>query len=121
MGPISINTFSGIKQPSRVREYKEYQWNEKTAIDGQMQRNVVSTPNNRQGFKYVVELEWEFLASSDWRTLNNYFQLGSGIYYGNAVSKYGVLTFSGLPFPDEGEYYPGADAISRYQVRIRQI
>lgn len=122
MGPISINTNSGIKQPSSVREYREYQQTDKTAIDGRMQRNRVATSNNREGFKYVAELAWEWITVADFTTLDNYFRTGSGVVYGNALSKYGgVLTFSGLPFPDEGEYYPGDSAVSRFTVRIRQI
>ena len=121
MGPISFNTYSGIKQPSRVREYREYQRTDKTAIDGRMQRNVIATSNNREGFKYVAELEWEYITPGDFAVIDNYIRTGSGILYGNSLSKFGILTFSGLPFPDEGEYYPGADAISGFTVRIRQI
>lgn len=121
MGPISINTNSGIKQPSSVREYREYQQTDKTAIDGRMQRNRISTGNNREGFKYVAELAWDWLTVADFRVIDNYVRTGSGILYGNSLSKYGVLTFSGLPFPDEGEYKPGADSIASFTVRIRQI
>ncbi len=121
LSPITINS-SAILQPTNVKEYKTFSQSEKTAIDDTMQRNRVTSPNNPQGFKYSVELEWEHLPVSDFANLNNLFTSGSGVYYSNPGSKYGTLSFSGLPFPDDNSgYSPGESLLSSFKVRIRQI
>lgn len=113
LSPITINGAS-IRQPSRVREYKEHIQSEKTSVDGSMQRN-------RLGFKYVAELTWDRLPVADFGSLESKFTTGSGIYYRNPSSKYGVLAYSGLPFTDESEYERGESLLSTYKVRIREI
>lgn len=119
--PLTINS-GAILQPSKLKEYKQYTQTEKVSIDDTMQRNRIATTNNPQGFKYIAELEWENVAVTDFTVLSNLFTSGSGVYYNNPGSKYGTLSFSGLPFPDDNsEYAPGESLVTSFKVRIRQI
>lgn len=120
LSPITINGQT-ILQPTKLHEYKTFQESEKEAIDGAMQRNRVATPNNPVGYKFVAELEWQDLPVANFQTLNSLLTTGSGVYYNNPASKYGTLTFSGLPFPSEGEYLVGESLLTSFKVRIRQV
>lgn len=120
--PILINSGTLPRMPSKLREYREYQQTENMAIDGAIQRNRIRTPSNPQGFKMNVEMIWEHLAIGDFQLLDQYFMPGSGVNYANPSSKYGVLVFSGLPYPDESDdYEPGDSLFTTYKVRIRQF
>lgn len=121
--PITINSGTLPRQPSRLREWREYQQDEKYAIDGGTQRNRISTPSNPLGFKYNAEMIFERLTSSDYRAIDAFFMAGSGVNYHNPASgKFGTLTFSGLPFPEEdAEYEQGGSNLANYKVRIRQF
>lgn len=122
LSPIQINNNALPVQPTRLREYKIYQQTDAEAIDGTMQRNRISTANNPQGYKNVTEMTFDKITSADYSYLNNLFVSGSGVYYYNPASKGGTaLAFSGLPFPEEGEYVPGESLLSDYTVRIREI
>lgn len=123
LDPITINSGELARMPSRLREWREYQESSQQAIDGGMQRNRVITPGNPNGFKYNVEMTFENLNSSDYQAIDALFVSGSGVNYHNPSSgKFGTLTFSGLPFPDEaGEYSPGASNLATYKVRIREF
>lgn len=121
--PITINSGTLARQPSILREWREYQQSDQYAIDGAVQRNRIRTPANPQGFKYNVEMTFQNLNSSDYQAIDALFVSGSGVNYHNPSSgKFGTLTFSGLPFPDEDEpYTPGESLLSTYKVRIRQF
>lgn len=121
--PITINSGTLARQPSRLKEWREYIQTDKTAIDGAMQRNRISTPSNPLGFKYNVEMTFEKLNSTDYRAIDALFTAGSGVNYYNPESgKFGILSFSGLPFPDEmGEYARGSSNLADYKVKIRQF
>ncbi len=120
--PITINSGTLPRQPSRLREYRTYQQTENVAIDGATQRNRIRTPGNPNGFKYNVEMTFEKVAVSEFQLLDAMFVSGSGVNYYNPQSKYGVLSFSGLPYPDEtDEYQPGESLQTTYKVRIGQF
>lgn len=120
--PITINSGIVNPQPSRVREYQLRQDSEEEALDGSIQRNTITSPTNPTGRKYVAELAFEKLNISQFQAVHNLFTTGSGVYYRNPNSKFGILTFSGLPFvDDQADYEPGASFLSDYKVRIRQI
>ncbi len=122
LSPITVNSGTLPRQPSIVREYREYIQSEKYAIDGAIQRNRISTPNNPLGFKYNVEMTFENIAISDFQALDAFFMPGSGVNYYNPASKYGTLSFSGLPFPDESsDYSRGSSLLTTYKVKIRQF
>lgn len=120
--PITINSGTLARQPSRLKEWREYIQTDKTAIDGAMQRNRISTPSNPRGFKYNIEMLFENLNVTDFQAIDALFTAGSGVNYYNPSSKYGVLSFSGLPYPDEGgEYSRGDSLLTTYKVKIRQF
>lgn len=121
--PITINSGTIAIQPSRLKEWREYQQSDKMAIDGSMQRNRVITPHNPNGFKYNAEMIFENLDSSNYQAIDALFVSGSGVLYHNPASgKFGSLTFSGLPFTDEtDEYSRGASNLATYKVRIREF
>lgn len=122
LSPITVNSGTLPRQPSIVKEYREYIETDSYTIDGSVQRNRISTPQNPLGFKYNVELTFENIAISDFQALDAYFMPGSGVNYYNPQSKYGVLSFSGLPSPDESsEYSRGAGLQTTYKVKIRQF
>lgn len=123
LDPITINSGTLPRQPSRLREWREYQQTDKYAIDGAIQRNRVRTPGNPNGFKCNVEMTFENLDSVDYQTIDNLFVSGSGVNYNNPASgKFGTLTFSGLPMTDESdEYSRGSSLQVDYKVRIRQF
>ena len=119
---ITINSGTLNRQPSKLREWREYIQTDKTAIDGAMQRDRIKTPSNPQGFKYNIEMTFENIDSTDFQSLDAMFVTGSGVNYYNNLSKFGVLTFSGLPTTDESEEYtPGASLLTDYKVKIRQF
>lgn len=120
--PILINGSAPIVQPTKVQEYKERNDFEGIALDQTMQRNTVTSPTNPTGRKYNAELTFAQLNLSQFAQIDNLFTTGSGILYTNPNSKYGNLTYSGLPFVDDNyEYQPGESGLSDYKVRIRQI
>lgn len=119
LSPITINGQT-ILQPSTLREYKEATQSEQYAIDGAAQRNRVKTTGNPNGEKAWAEMTWDKIPPSDFLTLYNSFRTGSGICYQNPSSKYGTLTFSGLPFMEEGEYVSGESRLTTFKVRIRE-
>ena len=120
--PITVNSGTLPRQPSKLREWREYIQTDKFAIDGAMQRNRIRTPANPLGFKYNVEMTFENIDITDFGALDAYFTAGSGVNYYNPSSKYGVLSFSGLPFPDEtDDYSPGDSLLTTYKVKIRQF
>lgn len=88
-----------------------------------MQRNRIRTASNPLGFKYNVEMLFKNVKSTDYQALDALFVSGSGVNYHNPSSgKFGTLTFSGLPFPDEDDpYSPGESLLTNYKVRIRQF
>lgn len=112
---ITINNTTTIIGPSSLIERTVQIQSEQEAIDGSLQRN-------RIGQKREVVMIWANLQPNDFLTLNNLFTTGSGIYYSNNGSKYGTLSFSGLPFVEnEGQYTPGTSYLADYQVRIREM
>ena len=120
--PITVNSGTLPLQPSKLREWREYIQTDKYAIDGSVQRNRVRTPGNPLGFKYNAEMIFENLSNTNFALLDAYFTAGSGVNYYNPSSKYGVLSFSGLPFPDETDgYAPGDSLFTTYKVKIRQF
>lgn len=120
--PITINSGIINPQPSRVREYKVRNDNEKEALDQTLQRNTIVSPTNPTGRKYAAELYFEKLTIAQFQAVDGQFTTGSGIYYRNPNSKFGILAFSGLPYvDDENDYQPGTSFMSDYKVRIRQI
>ena len=121
--PITINSGTLARQPSRLREFRAYQQTDKYAIDGAVQRNRVRTPGNPNGYKFVAEMTFENLNSTDYRAIDALFVSGSGVNYYNPESgKFGILSFSGLPFTDESdEYSRGSSQQATYKVRIRQF
>ena len=122
LSPITINSGTLPRQPSRLKEWREYIQTDKFAIDGAVQRNRIRTPGNPLGFKYNIEMIFENINVSDFGTLDAYFTAGSGVNYYNPSSKYGVLSFSGLPYPDEGDDYSSGDSLqTTYKVKIRQF
>lgn len=121
LSPIIING-NTIKQPTSVRDYRIKMQVENTAIDGTMQRNRIISSNNPVGFKYAADLVWEDIGGSDYLTLLGLFASGSGIVYTNPATKYGALTYSGLPFDDDPDVYIHGDSLlTKYTVTIRQI
>lgn len=122
LSPITINSGTLPRQPSRLKEWREYIQTDKFAIDGAVQRNRIRTPGNPLGFKYNIEMIFESLNVTDFRLLDAYFTAGSGVNYYNPSSKYGVLSFSGLPYPDEADDYSRGDSLlTTYKVKIRQF
>lgn len=123
ISPITINSGTLARQPSRLKEWREYIQTDKMAIDGAVQRNRISTPSNPLGFKYNVEMVFEKLNSTDYRAIDALFTAGSGVnYYNPSSGKFGILSFSGLPFPDEmSEYSRGDSLLADYKVKIRQF
>lgn len=123
LNPITINSGTLARQPSKLREWREYQQSEKYSIGGAVQRNRISTGGNPSGFKYNVEMTFENLNSTDYQAIDALFTAGSGVnYYNPSSGKFGTLSFSGLPFPDESdEYSPGESLQADYRVRIRQF
>lgn len=121
--PITINSGTLARQPSRLKEWREYIQTDKYAIDGAVQRNRISTPSNPLGFKYNVEMVFDKLDSADYQAIDALFTSGSGVnYYNPSSGKFGVLSFSGLPYPDEmGEYSRGDSNLADYKVKIRQF
>ena len=120
--PITINSGTLARQPSRLREWRVYQQSETEAIDGAIQRNRITTPSNPLGFKYNAEMIFERITKTEFQAIDALFAAGSGINYYNPDSKYGVLSFSGLPFPDEdAEYERGSSLLTNYKVTIRQF
>lgn len=92
------------------------------AIDGAMQRNRIKTPSNPNGFKFNVEMIFENVNATDFAVIDAFFVSGSGVNYYNDLSKYGSLSFSGLPYPDEtDDYAAGGSLLTNYKVRIRQF
>ena len=122
LSPITINSGTLPRQPSGLKEYREYIQTDRFAIDGAVQRNRVRTPSNPYGFKYNVEMTFEDINVSDFQSLDAFFTAGSGVNYYNPASKYGVLSFSGLPYPDESDDYSrGSSLLTTYKVKIRQF
>lgn len=120
--PITVNSGTLPRQPSKLREWREYIQTDKFAIDGAVQRNRIRTPSNPLGFKYNVEMTFENITVTDFQGLDRFFTAGSGVNYANPSSKYGTLVFSGLPFPDESDdYSPGDSLLTTYKVKIRQF
>jgi hypothetical protein len=121
LSPITINAGT-IKQPTTARDYRINIQNDNQAIDGGMQRNRVISAANPVGYKYAVDLVWEDLGISDFQTLLGFFSSGSGVVYSNPNTKYGVLTYSGLPTVQEPDpYIPGDSLLTKFMVTIRQV
>lgn len=120
--PILINSVALSPQPSVVKEYKERNDQETIAMDQTMQRNTMTSPSNPTGRKFNAELTFNQLTLGQFATIDAFFTTGSGVLYTNPNSKYGNLTYSGLPFiDDQADYQPGESGLSDYKVRIRQI
>lgn len=119
---ITVNSGTLPRQPSKLREWREYIQTDKTALDGAIQRNRIRTAQNPLGFKYNTEMIFENITAGEFGLLDAYFTAGSGVNYYNPSSKYGVLSFSGLPYPDEtDDYAPGDSLLTTYKVKIRQF
>lgn len=120
--PITVNSGTLARQPSKLKEYREYIQTDKQAIDGAVQRNRIRTASNPLGFKYNAEMIFEDINVADFQAIDALFTAGSGVNYYNPNSKYGVLSFSGLPYPDEtDDYGPGESLLTNYKVKIRQF
>jgi len=121
--PITVNSGTLVRQPSKLREWREYVQSDRIAIDGAIQRNRIRTASNPLGFKYNVEMIFENLDSTDYQAIDALFTSGSGVnYYNPSSGKFGTLSFSGLPFPEEeGEYSSGDSLQADYKVKIRQF
>lgn len=112
---VAINGSDLSPQPSNLNERKISKQTDQEAIDGSLQRNKV-------GEKYEAILTWRNIDPSAFQSINNLFTTGSGVYYSNPLSKFGSLTFSGLPYVnDDSDYVPGSSLLSDYQVRIREM
>lgn len=119
---ITINSGTLAIQPSKLREWREYIQTDKFAIDGAVQRNRIKTPANPNGYKFNVEMVFENVTATNFSQLDALFVSGSGVNYYNDMSKFGTLTFSGLPYPDEtDDYTSGASLLTNYKVKIRQF
>src|ERR1700722_9790104 len=118
--PILINNIL-IPQPTLLRDYRINIQTENTALDGGTQRNRVVSGGNPVGYKYAVDLEWDNQGTSDFTTLLGIFSSGSGLVYSNPATKYGPLTYSGLPYVTEPDPYQAGDSLlTTLQVTIRQ-
>lgn len=121
LSPITINA-STIKQPTSARDYRLNIQTDNSALDGGQQRNRIISTSNPVGYKYAADLVWENLGVVDFNTLLGLFSSGSGVVYSNPSSKYGILTYSGLPTVDEPDpYLPGDSLLDTFKVTIRQI
>lgn len=121
LSPITINGQT-IKQPTTARDYRIKIQTENTSLDGTTQRNRVISANNPVGYKYAADLEWQDIGGADYTTLLGLFQSGSGVVYNNPATKYGALTYSGLPYDDDPDPYIAGDSLlSTYKVTIRQV
>lgn len=121
LSPITINGTS-IKQPTQARDYRLNIQSDNYALDGSMQRNRIISAANPVGYKYAVDLYWENLGVTDFATLLGLFSSGSGVVYSNPSSKYGTLTYSGLPMVDEPDpYLPGESLLTTFKATIRQV
>lgn len=121
LSPITIANQT-IKQPTTARDYRVNIQTENTALDGGMQRNRIISLANPVGYKYAVDLQWDDLGVSDFQTILGLVSSGSGVLYSNPSSKYGSLTYSGLPFVNEpNPYIPGDSLLTTLQLTIRQI
>ena len=119
---ITVNSGTLPRQPSKLREWREYIQTDKFALDGAIQRNRIRTAANPLGFKFNVEMTFENITAGEFQQLDAYFTAGSGVNYANPSSKYGVLVFSGLPYPDESDDYAAGDSLlTTYKVKIRQF
>lgn len=120
--PVTVNSGTLPRQPSKLKEWREYIQTDKFAIDGAVQRNRIRTAQNPLGFKYNVEMIFENISVDEFRLFDAFFTSGSGVNYANPSSKYGTLVFSGLPYPDESDdYAPGDSLFTTYKVKIRQF
>ena len=121
ISPLLLNNIL-VKQPTTLRDYRINIQTENYALDGGLQRNRVISAANPVGYKYAVDMEWDDLNVSDFQTLLGIVSSGSGIVYSNPATKYGSLTYSGLPFVTEpNSYIAGDSLLSTLQVTIRQI
>lgn len=120
--PISVNNTALPVQPSAVRDYLLRNDSEKEALDQTLQRNTIVSPNNPTGRKYMTELTFNQLTIPQFQATNNLFTTGSGVLFNNPNSKFGNITYSGLPYVDEAnDYVPGDSFLTDYKVKIRQI
>lgn len=120
LDPITLNG-TEIPQPRRIREYRAPQQTDQTAVDGSTQRNRNASARNPNGTKMVAELDFGPITKEEFNVLDGLTITGSGLFYRNPESKYGVLTFSGLPYVEEGEYMPGESLWSEsYKLTIRE-
>ena len=121
LSPIQLGNVTP-KQPTRVREYRINIQTENQALDGAIQRNRFTSTSNPVGYKYAADLTWEDLGITDFNTILGIVSSGSGIVYSNPSSKYGSLTFSGLPFVQEPDAYLAGDSLlTTLKVTVRQI
>lgn len=113
---ISINGNSAIKQPNDINENPEQIQTDQMAVDGSMQRN-------RLGKKRRAVLKWNHLKPAEYQQLMTYFESGNAVTYSNDQSNVagGVLTFTGLPTFDQGNYYRGTTLIVPLTVTIREV
>jgi hypothetical protein len=113
---IYINGNALNIQPTILLEELLQIQTDQVSINGSMTRN-------RIGMKKRSTMEFTIMSPSDYQTLIGYFSTGSGIYYSNDTSSYtgGVLSFSGLPNFEEGEYVPGSTLYRPLKVVIREI
>lgn len=101
-------------QPTTLTERYIQIQTDQMSINGGMARN-------RIGQKAQAEMEFTIMQPSDFQTIVNYFTTGSGVTYLNDQSKYGTLSFSGLPTYSEDVYVQGASLYSPLKVTIRQV
>lgn len=122
LSPILVNNVPLDPQPTKLREYKIRNDYEQEALDQTLQRNTIVSPSNPTGRKFMAELTFMEITPTQFQGLEAQFTTGSGVLYTNPASKFGVLTYSGLPYVDEADdYVPGESLLTDYKVKIRQI
>lgn len=113
---VTINSDSGVAQPTEItEEYLQIQ-NDNMAIDGSMQRDLINK-------KARSTLTYGSLSPTDYQLLFGYFTSGAAVLYTNTASNYagGSLIFTGLPTITEGAYFHGTSLIRPLTVVIRQV
>lgn len=104
------------KQPTDVNENPEQIQTDQIAIAGNLQRN-------RIGKKNKVVLTWPYLKPAEYQALIALFESGNAVIYSNDNTNRagGVLTFTGLPTYEQGNYYRGASYLVPLSVTIREV
>lgn len=104
------------KQPTDVNENPVQVQTDQESINRSMQRN-------RMGKKEQVILTWPHLRTTEYQALIALFESGNPVVYSNNQSNRagGVLTFTGLPTYEQGNYYRGQTLMVPLTVTIREV